>query len=478
MFVLSIILILSSLLPIFISPTASASSIYPLSDCADHDIAQDNTWTVQDMLADAYSYNETLMSDPDTAWVILHDEYHNTNTDEYLFFATGYGSQGYPPIFFSSSSTNNGYPEVHIKSYGTTPETGSLMVGYQTGIVSYNPSAPWYNNPYKILSIRDSAPSGCLLAYGGNVTFSTSIIDGNYYPWSTGSWTAPDPVEYSDVESIYTMFNVFIDEDGTVTLIYSPSFEDIYNLDPPDQVILALEDSEENLITADGLYYGYASYNELEDGEYIAHGYAYYEDDVGYEILESVFRINVNGSAFSIIYNETEGSYCSVANGYEWNCSIPQGDDEITLIDGTPESWTAEECSVTALGGCVRNVIHFIGEYLGINSPPTSNISKSFLGFEPTTYGLSSILTAPLSLIQSLSSAKCSAVDLPLPFVDEDLTLPCMSTIYSSMFGTTFLTLYQTITTGVIAYWIVVDLFATVKAFKDPDEDRIEVAKL
>jgi hypothetical protein len=313
-------------------------------------------------------------------------------------------------------------------------------------------------------------------AFMNNTAYNVCVADANNLSYDA-NWQG-DTYGVPPTEQIYTMFNVLIDEDGTVTLVYDPTFEDRYNLPPPDQVILALEDSEKNLITADELWSGYAKYNKLEFGQYIAHGYAYYEEDVGYEILDTVFLLNVDGTAFSIIYNENEDSYCSIKNGYEWNCSIPQGDDEETLIDGSPEVWTAEECSITSLGGCVRNIIHFIGEYLGINSPPTSNISKNFLSFETSTYGLSSILTAPLSLIQSLSSQQCSSVVLPLPYVDEDLTLPCMTTIYNNMFGNVFMTLYQTITTGVIAYWIVVDLFATVKSFKDPDEDRIEVVNL
>lgn len=106
-----------------------------------------------------------------------------------------------------------------------------------------------------------------------------------------------------------------------------------------------------------------------------------------------------------------------------------------------------------------------------------SEASNFFSGFTTNTYGLTSIITAPLTLIQSLTSTTCSDLVLPLPFVNQNLTLPCMYTIYSQNFGS-FLTLYQTITYGIVAYWVIVRIFNLVKDFKNPDHDEIEVMEL
>ena len=77
-------------------------------------------------------------------------------------------------------------------------------------------------------------------------------------------------------------------------------------------------------------------------------------------------------------------------------------------------------------------------------------------GFNTNTFGLTSIITAPLNLIQSLTSKTCTPLHLPLPYLDNKyLDLPCMSTLYSEYFGD-FYTLYQTITYGAIAYWVCV----------------------
>lgn len=86
----------------------------------------------------------------------------------------------------------------------------------------------------------------------------------------------------------------------------------------------------------------------------------------------------------------------------------------------------------------------------------SSEASDFFNSFTTDTFGLTSIITAPLNLIQSLTSKTCSPLHLPLPFLDNKyLDLPCMSTIYSQYFGS-FFTLYQTITYGIIAYWVCV----------------------
>lgn len=111
------------------------------------------------------------------------------------------------------------------------------------------------------------------------------------------------------------------------------------------------------------------------------------------------------------------------------------------------------------------------------SSGATSDASEFFSGFTTDTFGLTSIITAPLNLIGSITSSTCTPLGLPLPFVNKTLELPCMSSIYSQYFGS-FFTLYQTITFGIIAYWVCVRIFNLVKDFKNPDHDEIEVLDL
>lgn len=111
------------------------------------------------------------------------------------------------------------------------------------------------------------------------------------------------------------------------------------------------------------------------------------------------------------------------------------------------------------------------------SSGATSDASGFFDGFTTDTYGLTSIITAPLNLIKSLTSKTCSPLNLEIPFVDKTMQLPCMSTIYNQHFGT-FVTIYQTITFGIVSYWVCVRIFALVKDFKNPDHDEVEVMDL
>lgn len=100
-----------------------------------------------------------------------------------------------------------------------------------------------------------------------------------------------------------------------------------------------------------------------------------------------------------------------------------------------------------------------------------------FNGFTTNTHGLTGIITAPLNAIQSLTSKTCSPLVLPIPFVDKDLTLPCMRQIYTDNFGG-FMNLYDVIIIGIVSYWVLVRIFTLVKDFKNPDHDEIEVVDL
>lgn len=103
--------------------------------------------------------------------------------------------------------------------------------------------------------------------------------------------------------------------------------------------------------------------------------------------------------------------------------------------------------------------------------------SGFFNDFNNDDYGLSDIITMPLTFIQGLSNNTCNSLNIPLPFVNQNVELPCMTSIYQNYFGD-FLNLYQTITTGFISYWVCINIFRLVQGFKNPDNDEIEVMEL
>ena len=110
-------------------------------------------------------------------------------------------------------------------------------------------------------------------------------------------------------------------------------------------------------------------------------------------------------------------------------------------------------------------------------SEATNEASNLFNNHQDNDFGLSGVITAPLNLIRSLTSKTCSQVVLPIPFVDKNLTLPCLSAIYREHFNG-ILTIYQIVLFAIVGYRICVSIFFMVKGFKDPNKDEIEVMDL
>lgn len=104
-------------------------------------------------------------------------------------------------------------------------------------------------------------------------------------------------------------------------------------------------------------------------------------------------------------------------------------------------------------------------------------IGGFFDDFKNDNHGLADIVTAPLYFIKHLLDTTCSPLTFPLPFTDVKGSLPCMSDIYTNYFGDIYL-LYQEITTGIIAYWVLANMFRIMKNFKDPENSEIEVMDL
>lgn len=110
-------------------------------------------------------------------------------------------------------------------------------------------------------------------------------------------------------------------------------------------------------------------------------------------------------------------------------------------------------------------------------SDSQNSASAFFSDFSRNSHGLTGIVTAPLRLIESFTTASCSPITFQLPFVNNWVTLPCMKSIYENHFGV-FFTLYQLITTGVICYGVCINLYSKLRQLENPNNDRIEVLQL
>lgn len=100
-----------------------------------------------------------------------------------------------------------------------------------------------------------------------------------------------------------------------------------------------------------------------------------------------------------------------------------------------------------------------------------------FSDFTDNDYGLSSIITIPLSSIQKITNSTCSPINIPVPFTNKNIPLPCMGTLYEQNVPV-LLNIWQIVSFGIISYAIIVDIFSMVKKFKDPNDDKLEVMDL
>lgn len=107
----------------------------------------------------------------------------------------------------------------------------------------------------------------------------------------------------------------------------------------------------------------------------------------------------------------------------------------------------------------------------------SSDASNFFSNFSTDDFGLSSIITIPLSSINSLASSTCSPLSVPIPNTGKNITLPCMTQVYQEHVPEIF-TLWRIVSFGIIAYFICIDIFHIVKGFKEPDSDKVEVLDL
>lgn len=110
----------------------------------------------------------------------------------------------------------------------------------------------------------------------------------------------------------------------------------------------------------------------------------------------------------------------------------------------------------------------------------SNNTGKSFFdNFSDNTHGLSGIITAPLNMINGLvnvSSTSCT--DLTGTYQNTTFTVPCGKLLWGHTGVSQFNEFYNLVVGGALCYWIIRDLFLTIEALKDPDNDKVEVMSL
>lgn len=188
----------------------------------------------------------------------------------------------------------------------------------------------------------------------------------------------------------------------------------------------------------------------------------------------AVPRVIENNSGTSITYTTSSNAkYLVIHYGNVINDTSTQLSNTLSTMMVNEGSSSKPYCEFGSFTSKLDNVNNSITND-NIDSGTGSDFFDSFTN---NMHGLSSIITIPLSTIQSLTNAQCTPLTLPIPFTNKNITLPCMTEIYQQHVPL-LLSLLRTCWLGIISYKALIDIFAMVKGFKDPDSDKIEVMEL
>ena len=97
----------------------------------------------------------------------------------------------------------------------------------------------------------------------------------------------------------------------------------------------------------------------------------------------------------------------------------------------------------------------------------------------PNNSGLFDVLSSLSSFVGNLSaSGSCTAISVPIPFTNQNLRLPCMTTeVYYPNFPE-ILAIWQLIVRGIVYYYIIVNMLKLLKDTIDPFSMKLEVLDL
>lgn len=175
-------------------------------------------------------------------------------------------------------------------------------------------------------------------------------------------------------------------------------------------------------------------------------------------------NVNVDNSSSNSNRDQNFGNLIT-DNRNNTNSIIKNNDDNTNKIVGSVDKNTEENKKTNDL---IENTDTSESQTKGANF---------FKNYNSNAHGLSGIITSPLKFLQSLTGAKCNPLKFNLPFVKKEVQLQCMKSIYQTHFGV-FYTLWQTITTGLIAYTVCLNFYKKIRDLQNPNNDKIEVLNL
>lgn len=153
---------------------------------------------------------------------------------------------------------------------------------------------------------------------------------------------------------------------------------------------------------------------------------------------------------------------------------INRFDDSSSAINGSlnniNDSINSSNQKIDEVNGSINN-----SDVSGANSD-LNNFTENEL-FKDST-GILAIIQAPINMLNSITSATCSPLTLPIPYMNFDIKIPCLSTVLSKHFSSELLTLLKLAINGFIIYKVLCSLVMDIHSYKDPDSDKLEVLDL
>lgn len=204
-----------------------------------------------------------------------------------------------------------------------------------------------------------------------------------------------------------------------------------------------------------GTNYSYTTYTQLNPNPFLYSRVGFYSCVVYNSLVVPSFNSTYLGLRFKSPNNAKTGNYYFLGFGVEelgiYSGTISDSIDEIIADSGLASASSVEEVQ-TAVND-VKTELNDVNSSLEEqtqqqqqNHQETMNTITSTdsadLGALENSAGwlpagpVDSILNLPLSLLNNLTSnlsKSCQPVILPIPYVNKDLTLPCVNTLYDDM---------------------------------------------
>ena len=205
------------------------------------------------------------------------------------------------------------------------------------------------------------------------------------------------------------------------------------------------------------------------------------------EILPSAtYSLTASSSGPNAVYfciysdNKTVLQCIRYGGASYWSFVAPDNAKYIRLSINTGTGYTltliSSEVCTNKLDD-IKDSIDGISGYISDGNVSSSTGQNFFGNFQVDDFGISGIITAPLNAINSLTSATCSPLIIPIPFTNSTVSLPCMSSYYSSKVPELY-QLWQIVSFGILSYYIINSIFGMIHNFREPDNDCVEVLDL